>query len=112
MPGLAIPSHASAPTIRPKAANVSPERSGASAERSHTAVSATIDTGHIARRQQWGISRGEAVDGPAPYFQWGFIQISLANLVVIGVMLTLFALALLLPFPSHAERHDHDADPR
>ena len=52
------------------------------------------------------------MDGPAPYFQWGFIQISLANLVVIGVMLLLFVLALVLPFPSHAERHDHDADPR
>jgi uncharacterized membrane protein len=58
------------------------------------------------------VSKGEAVDGPVPYFQWGFIQISLANLVVIGVMLLLFALALVLPFPSHAERHDHDADRR
>jgi hypothetical protein len=53
------------------------------------------------------VSKGEAVDGPAPYFQWGFIQISLANLVVIGVMLLLFALALVLPFPSHGEHHDH-----
>lgn len=52
------------------------------------------------------------MDGPVPYFQWGFIQISLANLVVIGVMLLLFALALVLPFPGHAERHNHDADSR
>ncbi|MEO9044370.1 MAG: hypothetical protein ABI352_05020 [Candidatus Dormibacter sp.] len=44
--------------------------------------------------------------------QWGFIQISLANLVVIGVMLVLFVLALVLPFPGHAERGDHDAGPR
>lgn len=52
------------------------------------------------------------MDGPVPYFQWGFIQISLANLVVIGVMLLLFTLALVLPFPSHGERPDHDADRR
>ena len=71
-----------------------------------------LDTGHIDWRHRWGVSGGEAVDGPAPYFQWGFIQISLANLVVIGVMLLLFVLALVLPFPSHAERHDRDTDRR
>jgi hypothetical protein len=52
------------------------------------------------------------MDAPAPYFHWGFIQISLPNLVVIGVMLLLFALALLLPFPGHADTHDHEGDPR
>ena len=46
------------------------------------------------------------MDGPAPYFQWGFIQISLPNLVVIAVMLLLFVLALVLPFPGHAGPHD------
>jgi hypothetical protein len=46
------------------------------------------------------------MDGPAPYFQWGFIQISLPNLVVIGVMLLLFVLALVLPFPGHSTRGD------
>jgi hypothetical protein len=52
------------------------------------------------------------MDAPAPYFQWGFIQISLPNLVVIGVMLLLFVLALLLPFPAHADAKDRDGDPR
>jgi hypothetical protein len=33
------------------------------------------------------------------YLHWGVFQISLANLVVILVMLALFILALLLPFP-------------
>jgi hypothetical protein len=37
------------------------------------------------------------MDAPAPYFHWGFVQISLPNLVVIGVMLLLFVLALVLP---------------
>jgi hypothetical protein len=50
------------------------------------------------------------VDEPAPYFHWAFIQISLPNLVVIGVMVLIFVLALLLPFPGHAESHDHEGD--
>ena len=33
------------------------------------------------------------------YVHWGVVQISVANLVVIGIMLALFVLALLLPFP-------------
>jgi hypothetical protein len=33
------------------------------------------------------------------YVHWGVIQISVANLVVIGIMILLFVLALVLPFP-------------
>jgi len=36
---------------------------------------------------------------PGHYLHWGVIQISVANLVVIGVMVLLFVLALFLPFP-------------
>ena len=36
---------------------------------------------------------------PSHYLHWGVIQISVANLVVIGVMVLLFVLALFLPFP-------------
>ena len=36
---------------------------------------------------------------PGRYLHWGVLQISLANLVVVGVMLVLFAAALVLPFP-------------
>ncbi len=36
---------------------------------------------------------------PGRYLHWGVIQISFANLLVIAVMLVLFALALVLPFP-------------
>ena len=39
------------------------------------------------------------MDQPAPYVHWGFFLISLPNLVLICVMLVLFALALVLPFP-------------
>ena len=36
---------------------------------------------------------------PGHYVHWWVIQISVANLVVIGLMLLLFGLALVLPFP-------------
>ncbi|CAB4936823.1 unannotated protein [freshwater metagenome] len=37
---------------------------------------------------------------PAKYLHWGWIQISVTNLIVIVLMLLLFALAVLIPFPS------------
>jgi hypothetical protein len=33
------------------------------------------------------------------YLHWGVIQISVANLVVIGIMILVFLAALVLPFP-------------
>jgi hypothetical protein len=36
---------------------------------------------------------------PGTYLHWGVIQISAANLIVVGLMLVVFALALFLPFP-------------
>ncbi|MFZ0169269.1 MAG: hypothetical protein WAL64_07585 [Candidatus Dormiibacterota bacterium] len=41
---------------------------------------------------------------PAPYLHWGFILISLPNLVLILVMIVLFILALVLPFPGRRHR--------
>lgn len=35
------------------------------------------------------------MNGPAQYLQWGFIQISLANLIVIGLLIVVFALAVI-----------------
>ena len=45
------------------------------------------------------------LDRPGHYLHWWVIQISLANLVVIGLMLVVFALALVVPFPKPRE-HD------
>jgi hypothetical protein len=39
--------------------------------------------------------------GAGKYVHWGFIQISVANLIIIGVMIVMFVAALLLPFPGH-----------
>jgi hypothetical protein len=33
------------------------------------------------------------------YLNWGVVHISVANLVVVAVMIVLFVAALLLPFP-------------
>ena len=37
--------------------------------------------------------------GSGRYIHWGFIQISVANFVVILLMVVVFVLAILLPFP-------------
>jgi len=39
------------------------------------------------------------LDGTGKYIHWGVIQLSLANLVVIAVVLILFVAAILIPFP-------------
>jgi hypothetical protein len=39
------------------------------------------------------------MNGVGPYLHWGVVQISVANFVVILLMLAIFALAIFLPFP-------------
>jgi hypothetical protein len=39
------------------------------------------------------------LNGDGRYIHWGFIQISVANFVVILLMIAVFVLAILLPFP-------------
>lgn len=41
---------------------------------------------------------------PAHTVDWEFIHLSVANVVVIGLMLVVFLLALLLPFPGATRR--------
>jgi hypothetical protein len=48
------------------------------------------------------------VDTPTTYFHWGFILISMPNLLVIGGMIVLFAVALFAPFP-HSDKGDDAA---
>lgn len=40
-----------------------------------------------------------SLTGPGHYVHWGVVQISVANLVVIALMVVTFVVALLLPFP-------------
>ena len=46
------------------------------------------------------------MDSPATYFHWGFILISMPNLLVIIGMVVLFGLALIAPFPHAGEDND------
>ena len=40
---------------------------------------------------------------PASYFQWGWLLITVPNLVVIGLMLLVFLVAAFVRLPSHDE---------
>jgi hypothetical protein len=44
------------------------------------------------------------LNSPAHVVHWHFIQLSVSNIVVIAVMLAVFALAIVLPFPGAARR--------
>jgi hypothetical protein len=48
------------------------------------------------------------MNAPAPYIHWGFILISLPNFVLICVMVLLFVLALVAPFPHHRRKEPRD----
>jgi hypothetical protein len=41
---------------------------------------------------------------PAHTVDWHFIHLSVANVIVIGLMLIVFALAIVLPFPGAEKR--------
>lgn len=44
------------------------------------------------------------LDHPAHTVNWHFVHLSVANVVVIGLMLLAFLVAILLPFPGAARR--------
>jgi hypothetical protein len=52
----------------------------------------------------WLVAALINLGGTGHYVHWGFIQISVANLVVILVMILVFILAIALPFPRHGRR--------
>jgi large-conductance mechanosensitive channel len=51
-----------------------------------------------------GLLAQAAGESPAIYLGWGDFVIQLGNFVVIVVMLVLFVLALVLPFPAAKRR--------
>ena len=44
------------------------------------------------------------LSGTGRYVHWGFIQISVANLIVIALMLIVFVGAILVPYRRHGDR--------
>jgi hypothetical protein len=53
---------------------------------------------------------GGLLGGHAHFLHWGVVQISLANLIVIILMVIIFLLAVLLKFPHSKPRNDPDGD--
>jgi hypothetical protein len=51
-----------------------------------------------------------ALDAPATYLNWNFILISIPNLLMIGGMVAVFIVALVAPFPRHAEVVEQEND--
>jgi hypothetical protein len=53
---------------------------------------------------------GSIIDlgGNGRYVHWHFINISVANLVVICLMVVVFVLAIILPFPGHRSKGGGD----
>jgi hypothetical protein len=49
------------------------------------------------------------LNNPAHTVDWHFIHLSVANVIVIGLMLVVFVLALLLPFPGASRMRGGDA---
>jgi len=47
--------------------------------------------------------------GAGRYVNWGVVHISVTNLVIIVLMLLVFVLALILPFPGHRPSQGRDA---
>jgi hypothetical protein len=46
----------------------------------------------------WVLASLVDLSGPGRYVHWGFIQISVANLILIGLMVVVFVAAILIPF--------------
>jgi len=46
----------------------------------------------------------DTMDTPAGYLHWGFILISIPNLLLIALMIVLFGLALVIPLPGEKEQ--------
>ena len=44
------------------------------------------------------------LNGPGHYLEWGVVQISVANAIVIVLMIVVFVAAILLPFPGGRKR--------
>jgi hypothetical protein len=47
-----------------------------------------------------------AAAAPGRYISWGVLQISVTNATIIGVMILVFILALVVPFPTHDDESD------
>ena len=49
--------------------------------------------------------------GAGSYVHWGVVQISVTNLVIVGLMLLVFALAIVVPFPAPRQEREPEDRP-
>ena len=61
---------------------------------------ATLNSWESRRRIQM-VALAISLNGPAKFVTWGVISISVPNLIMIGLIVVFFVLALVIPFPSH-----------
>jgi hypothetical protein len=54
------------------------------------------------------MSSSLVASGAGTYVHWGVVQISVTNLAIIGLMLLVFVLAILLPFPGNRRQHESE----
>lgn len=57
------------------------------------------------------ITAAGLLGGRSHFLHWGVVQISLANLLVILLMVLVFALTLTVPFPHPPSAPDQSAEP-
>ena len=75
--------------------------SGSSGRRRERAP-ARAGLGRAVRSCRWPLAPAPAVfdlNNPAHYVHWHFFQMSVANVVVILLMIAVFVAAIMLPFP-------------
>jgi len=70
----------------------------------HGPVQATLTTIGATMRTTLSTISAINLNHPGRYVHWGVIQISVANLVLILLMVVIFAAAILLPFPGTRRR--------
>lgn len=44
-----------------------------------------------------------SLNDPATYLNWGWVGISITNLIIVLLTMVVFILAVLLPFPRHED---------
>lgn len=47
-----------------------------------------------------------SLDSLPQYFSWGWLSVSMPNLIMIIIMVALFVLALVLPFPKDSSQKE------
>ena len=79
--------------------------SSVSCGRSRGTYPADVVSTHESSRWRWPLAPAVFdLNGPAHYVNWHFFHMSVANIVVILLMIVVFIAAIALPFPSRGRQ--------